>query len=66
MIFAVGFVAFFIGLMIYNARHRGRRQCRWRAYRQGEGATRWTCVHCGAQVEGEAGKPPTVCLRDHS
>ena len=64
MIFAVGLVVAFVILLLYNRKHRDRRLCRWREYRQGD-VSRWTCIHCGAETEGKRGEPPQLCLRDH-
>lgn len=61
MIFAAGFVVAFIILLVFNMRHRDQRACRWRERRQGE-ITHWTCIQCGAEVDGVPGKSPDRCL----
>ncbi|APX21918.1 MAG: hypothetical protein CML50_19045 [Rhodobacteraceae bacterium] len=65
MLGAVGLLIVFTALVIFNMKNKGRRQCRWREYRHAEG-TRYTCVQCGAVVEGERGSPPRICMRGSS
>ncbi|CUH77964.1 hypothetical protein [Tropicibacter naphthalenivorans] len=61
MIYLLGLLLAFVLVAIYS--NPATRACRWREYRQEDGA-RWVCVHCGAETLGEAGQKPKTCLRD--
>jgi hypothetical protein len=64
MIYLLGLVIAFILLLIYS--NPETRLCRWREYRAKEVSeeSRWTCIHCGATVQGPRGEAPRVCHRN--
>ena len=60
MLVVVGLIVAFILIAVFS--NRATRQCRWRERRSGE-TSQWTCIQCGASVEGKPGEPPRTCLR---
>ncbi|SMX47306.1 hypothetical protein [Maliponia aquimaris] len=60
MLVVVGLILAFVLIAVFS--NRATRHCRWRERRHGD-ASSWTCIHCGARVEGKPGEPPRTCLR---
>ncbi len=60
MFVIIGLIIAFVLIAVFS--NRATRLCRWRERRSETGST-WTCIHCGARVEGQEDKPPTTCLR---
>ena len=63
MIVALGLIVAFLLMLVFS--NRKTRACRWREYPKGT-TSHWTCINCGAETEGQRGKPPAMCLRDHN
>ena len=61
MLVVLGLIIAFVLIAVFS--NRATRQCRWREYRH-ENGSRWTCVQCGATVEGTRGETPTECLKN--
>lgn len=64
MLMVIGLIVAFILVAIYASRHRGRRNCRWRADRSGDrGALRkYRCAACGAEAFTSTSGPPEKCF----
>ncbi len=60
MFVVIGLIVAFILIAVFS--NRATRYCRWRE-RRGQSGSTWTCIHCGAQVQGTQGQPPTDCHR---
>lgn len=60
MLVIVGLILAFVLIAVFS--NRATRACRWRERRH-SGGSQWTCIQCGARVEGRQGDPPRTCLR---
>jgi hypothetical protein len=60
MLVVVGLIIAFVLIAVFS--NRDTRYCPWRE-RRGRDGSQWACIHCGATVAGEQGKPPLRCLR---
>ncbi|BBU57906.1 hypothetical protein [Mameliella alba] len=63
MFVVIGLIIAFVLIAVFS--NRATRYCRWRERRGAEGST-WSCIHCGAQVQGLRGVPPKDCHRDRA
>ncbi len=61
MLVVLGLIIAFVLIAVFS--NRSTRQCRWREFRH-ETGSRWSCVQCGAVVEGKRGETPTECLKN--
>ena len=64
MLVVVGLIIAFILVAIYARRHRGRRDCRWRAERSGDKGDlrKYRCAACGAEAFSTTKGPPEKCF----